>query len=228
MYATAPTPREFVLAKPWKGRPDLRAWMPHNREDGTWVTPVPVQAGPQGVPMLLNGEADIIFADYVSLFQANDTGALQVKILAVGSRAAPRSLSIMALPDSPIKTPEDLEGKTINVQVLKNFQELALAQVLKRYGVDPAKITYVPVTFQDLWRVSTRRSCRAWSRFAFRRRRIPLPGRGRGLCVRQGRAATARRPGRHRPAGSVGAPAGASPLKPDGQATGGPDWWRPR
>ncbi|MFI6905332.1 ABC transporter substrate-binding protein [Nonomuraea sp. NPDC050394] len=119
-------------------------------KEGIKVTPVPIQAGPQGVPMLLNGEADVIFANYVSMFQANDTGVLQVKILAEGSRAAPQSLSIMALPGSPIKTPKDLEGKTINVQVLKNFQELALTQVLKRHGVDPTKITYVPVTFQDL------------------------------------------------------------------------------
>ncbi|MFI9551488.1 ABC transporter substrate-binding protein [Nonomuraea endophytica] len=119
-------------------------------KEGLKVTPIQIQAGPQGVPMLLNGEADIIFANYVSMFQANDTGALKVKILAEGSRAAPQSLSIMALPDSPIRTPKDLEGKTINVQVLRNFQELALTQVLKQHGVDPTKITYVPVTFQDL------------------------------------------------------------------------------
>ncbi|MGW5686062.1 ABC transporter substrate-binding protein [Nonomuraea sp. NPDC003754] len=118
-------------------------------KEGLKVTPVPIQAGPQGVPMLLNGEVDAIFGNYVSMFQAHDKGTLKLRVLAEGSRAAPDSLSIMALPDSPIKTPKDLEGKTVNVQVAHNFQELALNQVLRAHNVDPTKVKYVTVTFPD-------------------------------------------------------------------------------
>ncbi|MEO3871976.1 ABC transporter substrate-binding protein [Nonomuraea sp. B12E4] len=119
-------------------------------QEGLEVTPQVVQAAPEAIPMMLNGEIDAMFGNYVSMFQAHDKGSLKLRILAEGSRAAPDSLSIMALPNSPIKTPKDLEGKTINVNVLHNFQELALAQVLKANNVDPATIKYVQVTFQNI------------------------------------------------------------------------------
>ncbi|WP_327584797.1 ABC transporter substrate-binding protein [Nonomuraea sp. NBC_00507] len=119
-------------------------------KEGLEVTPQVVQAAPEAIPMLLNGEIDAMFGNYVSMFAAHDKGSLKLRILAEGSRAAPDSLSIMALPDSPIKTAKDLEGKTINVNVLRNFQELALTQVLKANNVDPASIKYVPVTFQNI------------------------------------------------------------------------------
>lgn len=119
-------------------------------KEGLKVTPQIVQAAPEAIPMLLNGEIDAMFGNYVSMFQAHDQGALKLRILAEGSRAAPDSLSIMALPDSPIRSAKDLEGKTINVNVLRNFQELALTQVLKANNVDPKKIKYVQVTFQNI------------------------------------------------------------------------------
>ncbi|MDP4504589.1 ABC transporter substrate-binding protein [Nonomuraea turcica] len=119
-------------------------------KEGLEVTPQVVQAAPEAIPMLLNGEIDAMFGNYVSMFAAHDKGSLKLRILAEGSRAAPDSLSIMALPNSPIKTAKDLEGKTINVNVLRNFQELALTQVLKANNVDPASIKYVPVTFQNI------------------------------------------------------------------------------
>ncbi|SDJ65348.1 ABC transporter substrate-binding protein [Nonomuraea jiangxiensis] len=119
-------------------------------QEGLEVTPQVVQAAPEAIPMMLNGEIDAMFGNYVSMFQAQDKGTLKLRILAEGSRAAPDSLSIMALPNSPIKTPKDLEGKTINVNVLHNFQELALAQVLKANNVDPNTIKYVQVTFQNI------------------------------------------------------------------------------
>ncbi|MCK2221549.1 ABC transporter substrate-binding protein [Actinomadura sp. ATCC 31491] len=119
-------------------------------KEGLEVTPQVVQAAPEAIPMLLNGEIDAMFGNYVSMFQAQDKGTLKLRILAEGSRAAPDSLSIMVLPTSPIKTPKDLEGKTINVNVLHNFQELALTQVLKANNVDPASIKYVQVTFQNI------------------------------------------------------------------------------
>ncbi|MFC4013078.1 ABC transporter substrate-binding protein [Nonomuraea purpurea] len=119
-------------------------------KEGLDVTPQIVQAAPEAIPMLLKGEIDAMFGNYVSMFAAHDKGALKLRILAEGSRAAPDSLSIMALPGSPIKTAKDLEGKTVNVNVLHNFQELALSQVLKANNVDPTKIKYVPVTFQNI------------------------------------------------------------------------------
>ncbi|TDC98302.1 ABC transporter substrate-binding protein [Nonomuraea deserti] len=119
-------------------------------KEGLEVTPQIVQASPEAIPMMLNGEIDAMFGNYVSMFAAHDKGSLKLRILAEGSRASPDSLSIMALPDSPIKAPKDLEGKTINVNVLHNFQELALTQVLKANNVDPATIKYVQVTFQNI------------------------------------------------------------------------------
>jgi len=119
-------------------------------KEGLKVTPEIVQASPDAIPMLLNGEIDAMFGNYVSMFQAHDQGALKLRILAEGSRAAPDSLSVMALPASPIRSAKDLEGKTINVNVLRNFQELALTQVLKANDVDPTKIKYVAVTFQNI------------------------------------------------------------------------------
>ncbi|MEV0617911.1 ABC transporter substrate-binding protein [Nonomuraea sp. NPDC050404] len=119
-------------------------------KEGLDVTPEILQSSPDAIPMMVKGEIDAAFGNYVSMFAAHDKQALKLRILAEGSRAAPDSLSIMALPNSPIKTPKDLEGKTINVNVLHNFQELALTQVLKANNVDPTTIKYVQVTFQSI------------------------------------------------------------------------------
>src|SRR5690606_24275950 len=73
-------------------------------KEGLQVTPQIVQSSPEAIPMLLNGEIDAMFGNYVSMFQAHDQGALKLRILAEGSRAAPDSLSIMVLPDSPIRS----------------------------------------------------------------------------------------------------------------------------
>ncbi|WP_345397950.1 ABC transporter substrate-binding protein [Nonomuraea salmonea] len=59
-------------------------------KEGLEVTPQVVQAAPEAIPMLVKGEIDAMFGNYVSMFAAHDKQALKLRILAEGSRAAPR------------------------------------------------------------------------------------------------------------------------------------------
>jgi NitT/TauT family transport system substrate-binding protein len=75
---------------------------------------------------------------------------LPLRILRENNRAGPQG--IYALPDSGIDKPEDLAGKRIAVNSLRNVQELTARAVLQAHGVDPSSLKFLelePPEMQD-------------------------------------------------------------------------------
>src|SRR4051812_27111882 len=116
--------------------------------EGLQVKIQPVAQSIAALPALKNGQLDVIAgANYVTFLQAHQQGTLKLKILADAAAEAPKFMQLLVLPDSPIKTPKDLEGKTVAVNILNNIQSLTLNQILKADGVDPSKVKYRAVSF---------------------------------------------------------------------------------
>jgi NitT/TauT family transport system substrate-binding protein len=108
----------------------------------------PVAQSIAALPALKNGQLDVIAgANYVTFLQAHQQGTLKLKILADAAAEAPKFMQLLVLPDSPIKTAKDLEGKTVAVNILNNIQSLTLNQILKADSVDPSKVKYRAVQF---------------------------------------------------------------------------------
>src|SRR5439155_17104248 len=67
-----------------------------------------------------------------------------------GASEASRFMELLVMPNSPIKQPKDLEGKTVAVNILNNIQSLTLNEVLKANNVDPSKVKYRAVPFPQM------------------------------------------------------------------------------
>lgn len=119
--------------------------------EGLHVQVKPVQQSIQALPALKNGQVDIVAgANYVSFLQAYAQGLLKLRIIADGSSQAPRFMQLLVMPNSKIKKPKDLEGKTIAVNILNNIQTLTFNEVLKANNVDPTKVKYRAIPFPQM------------------------------------------------------------------------------
>jgi NitT/TauT family transport system substrate-binding protein len=119
--------------------------------EGLRVRIKPVAQSIQALPALKTGQVDVIAGgNYVTFLQANEQGTLNLRILAPGAAVAPRFMSVLTMPNSPIKQAKDLEGKTVAVNILNNIQSLSLNAILRADNVDPAKVKYRAVPFPQM------------------------------------------------------------------------------
>ncbi len=107
-------------------------------------------SGPSMFPDLANGSLDIVETNYVNYFQAVAAKTLDAKVIADGYSGTPTSFVLLTPPNSPIKTPADLAGKTIATQAPGNIVELLLRSLLASNNVDPNSPKYVPIHFPDM------------------------------------------------------------------------------
>ncbi|QKW37477.1 ABC transporter substrate-binding protein [Actinomadura sp. NAK00032] len=119
--------------------------------EGLKVEIKPVQQSTQAIPALIKGDVNVIAgANYVSFLQANEKGTLKLSVVAEGATLASHTFDLLVKSDSKIKTPKDLEGKKVAVNILNNIQSLTLDAILKANNVDASKIKYVQVPFPQM------------------------------------------------------------------------------
>jgi NitT/TauT family transport system substrate-binding protein len=122
-------------------------------ERGLDVQVTPSQGGATVVPAVVSGDSDIAGSNLVSVLLAQGKG-IPVKIIAPGTfvrnRPSQDFSAIVVAEDSDIRSPQDLEGKTMAVNTLKNVAELAGKASLSGQGVEVSKIELTEVDFPDM------------------------------------------------------------------------------
>jgi NitT/TauT family transport system substrate-binding protein len=122
-------------------------------ERGLDVELTPSQGGATVVPAVVSGDTDIAGSNLVSVLLAQGKD-VPVKIIAPGTfvreRRSQDFSAILVAEDSDIRSPKDLEGKTLAVNTLKNVAELAGKASLAGQGVDVSKIELTEVDFPDM------------------------------------------------------------------------------
>ncbi|MFF7278532.1 ABC transporter substrate-binding protein [Streptomyces griseorubiginosus] len=104
-----------------------------------------IQQSLQALPALSKGQIDMVAsANYVTYFQAQDQGTLDIRIVAEAIRAAPRMMDVLVPKDSDIKTLADLEGRKLAVNVLNNVQSLTFNEILAEHGVGSPVYRQIP------------------------------------------------------------------------------------
>jgi NitT/TauT family transport system substrate-binding protein len=93
------------------------------------------------IPGMVAGDIDVVYSNYVSLMQGVDKG-LPLQVIRENDRPGVQALYVT--PESGIKEPEDLAGKTIAVNGLGNIMELTSRAVLESHGVTDAKFVEIP------------------------------------------------------------------------------------
>ncbi|MFD1148527.1 ABC transporter substrate-binding protein [Saccharothrix hoggarensis] len=124
------------------------------KEEGLEVDVKIIQGGAAAIPGLISGDLDVTFGNWVSFFGAEAKEAAKsvdgLKLVSDGYQAKPEMFLILAKADSPIKSPKDLEGKTIAINTFKNIAELTAKATLEANDVDPAKVTFKEFPFPDM------------------------------------------------------------------------------
>ncbi|MEU6371886.1 ABC transporter substrate-binding protein [Streptomyces sp. NPDC046909] len=109
-----------------------------------------IQQSLQALPALSKGQIDMVAsANYVTYFQAQEKGTLDIRIVAESIRAAPKMMDVLVPKDSDIKSVADLTGRKLAVNVLNNVQSLTLNEILAEQGA-PGKPVYRQIPFPQM------------------------------------------------------------------------------
>lgn len=123
-------------------------------EEGLEVEPKIIQGGAAAIPGLISGDLDISFGNWVSFISAETKGVAKdvdgLKLINDGYQAKPEMFLILAKSDSAIKSPKDLEGKTIAINTFNNIAELTAKATLEANDVNPANVTFKEFPFPDM------------------------------------------------------------------------------
>jgi NitT/TauT family transport system substrate-binding protein len=122
------------------------------KAEGIEVEMSKFNSGALALPLLQAGKLDIAFSNTVSTLQALEQG-LDGTILAPGAvvRAqSPDSTSALIVLKGAMKSPKELEGKRIAVNVINSSAWLYVTAYLDKHGVDRSKVRFVEIPFPQM------------------------------------------------------------------------------
>ncbi len=123
------------------------------KEQGLELEPQFAAGGAAITPAVISGDFDIGFSNTISLLIASSKG-LPVQIVSQGVLGGPdlsKPWADLLVPkDGPVKTPKDLEGKTIAVNTLNNICGVTINATLEEKGVDVSTLKYTEVPFPEM------------------------------------------------------------------------------
>ncbi|TAL79086.1 MAG: nitrate ABC transporter substrate-binding protein [Burkholderiaceae bacterium] len=123
------------------------------KQEGLDLKPTFAAGGAAIVPGVVSGSIDIGYSNTVSLITAAEKG-LPLKIIAPGSQVGATQAQdhcfIYVKGSSAIKTVQDLAGKTIAVNAIKNLSDVTIDATLAAVGVNPSTVKYVEMPFPDM------------------------------------------------------------------------------
>jgi NitT/TauT family transport system substrate-binding protein len=117
------------------------------------IKPQLAEGGAAITPAVVSGDFQIGFSNTISLLIAASQD-LPVEIISQGVLGGKTEeeawADLLVLKDGPIKEPQDLEGKTIAVNTLKNICEVTIKASLEEEGVAVDKLEFAEVPFPDM------------------------------------------------------------------------------
>ncbi|MEV0171546.1 ABC transporter substrate-binding protein [Streptomyces sp. NPDC050803] len=111
------------------------------------------QGGAAIVPAVVSGQYQFGFSNMTSLMIAQSSD-VPVKAIANGIASTGQdgkdfgALTVKG--DSEVKSPKDLEGKKVAVNTLKNINETAVRESVRKDGGDPDKVQFVELAFDQM------------------------------------------------------------------------------
>jgi NitT/TauT family transport system substrate-binding protein len=117
------------------------------------IKPQLAEGGAAITPAVVSGDFQIGFSNTISLLIAASQD-LPVEIISQGVLGGKTEeeawADLLVLKDGPIEEPQDLEGKTIAVNTLKNICEVTIKASLEEEGVAVDKLKFAEVPFPDM------------------------------------------------------------------------------
>jgi NitT/TauT family transport system substrate-binding protein len=122
-------------------------------EEQLTIKPQLAEGGAAITPAVVSGDFQIGFSNTISLLIAASQD-LPVEIISqgvLGGKSEEQAWAdLLVLKEGPVKEPQDLEGKTIAVNTLKNICEVTIKASLEDEGVAVDKLKFTEVPFPDM------------------------------------------------------------------------------
>lgn len=121
-------------------------------EDKLEVETIWVAQGAVGLDALFGGSVQIATPDIVATLIAASQRK-DLKILGGFSKSRPTppdNSALLVKKDSPVKSVADLQGKVVAAGLLNSVNQIFTKALLKKHGVDPAKVTFVEIPFPNM------------------------------------------------------------------------------
>lgn len=110
------------------------------------------EGGAAIVPAVVSGQYQFGFSNVVSLLLAHSEG-LPLKVVSNGNNSTGVDgedfAGLMVKGDSPIKSPKDLEGKTVAANTLQNIVDTSVRASVRKDGGDPTKVKFTALPFPE-------------------------------------------------------------------------------
>ena len=106
-------------------------------------------SGQESLGRLTNGQDDLALSTYTLFFLAKNTGA-DLRLVADATSASPRSNEVVTVPNSPVKTVNDLGGKRIAISSKNAASDVLTQSVMRDHGVDSGKVQWVPMPLPEM------------------------------------------------------------------------------
>jgi NitT/TauT family transport system substrate-binding protein len=123
------------------------------RKQGLDLKVVPAQGGAAIIPAVLSGKVQFGGSNLVSVLLATSKG-LPIQVVAPGTSAPDTTskdfVGIVVRGDSRIRTPKQLEAKTIAINTLNNVNDVTDKAALEKQGVDVSKLKFTEVDLPDM------------------------------------------------------------------------------
>ena len=122
------------------------------KAEGLEIEPVPMAGGAVIVQGVTSGDLQFGWTNVISLYQAVAEG-FDFKLIAGGAtnvRGSNETHAIEVVKDSPIRSPKDLQGRTVAVNTLNNIVHLMAMAWVDKYGGTSSKVKFVEIPFPQM------------------------------------------------------------------------------
>jgi len=118
--------------------------------EGLTVESVIAASGQASLTKAISGEADIAFSTYPPFFTATGTGAADMQLVADATSVNAKSNAIVTVPNSPVKTINDLAGRKIAITAKNTASDLLTRSVMQDHNVDFSKVKWVLIPLPNI------------------------------------------------------------------------------
>ena len=115
-------------------------------------SPFIVRGGAAGIPAVVGGSYDMIYANGTSIVQAITKG-IDLRIILEGAPIGahpPDPGALLKRKGEPLKTGKDLEGKVVGVNALGGSPHIAVKAWIDKNGGDAGAVHFVELTFPSM------------------------------------------------------------------------------
>ena len=120
------------------------------KSEGLEVEQVVAKSGQESMQKAISGEVDIALSTYTPFFVAKSKGAADVQLVADGTSVNAKSNAIVTVPNSPVKTVNDLKGRRIAITAKNTASDILTKSVMKDHGVDFSGVNWVLVPLPNM------------------------------------------------------------------------------